>query len=89
MISVIGLGYIGLPTSLAIAAAAKYQVVGIDINKDVVSSLKKNELTFQENGLQELFDKAVSNGIRFETEIMDTDTYIIAVSTPYDSISKK
>lgn len=89
MISVIGLGYIGLPTSLAIAAAAKYQVVGVDINKDVVSSLKKKELTFQENGLQELFDKAVLSGIRFETEIMDTDTYIIAVSTPYDSISKK
>lgn len=89
MVSVIGLGYIGLPTSLAIAAAANYQVIGVDINRDVVFSLKNNELTFQEKGLQNLFDKAVSNGIRFDTEIVDTDTYIIAVSTPYDSVSKK
>lgn len=89
MVSVIGLGYIGLPTSLAIAAAANCQVIGVDINRDVVSSLKNNELTFQEKGLQNLFDKAVSNGIRFDTEIVDTDTYIIAVSTPYDSVSKK
>jgi UDP-N-acetyl-D-mannosaminuronic acid dehydrogenase len=58
MVSVIGLGYIGLPTSLAIAAAANYQVIGVDINRDVVSSLKNNELTFQEKGLQNLFDKS-------------------------------
>lgn len=89
MVSVIGLGYIGLPTSLVIAAAAKYQVVGVDINKDVVFSLNKNELTFQENGIQNLFDKAVSNGIRFGTNIEDADIYIIAVPTPYDCVSKK
>lgn len=89
MISVIGLGYIGLPTSLAIAATAKYQVIGVDINKSVVASLEESKLTFEEDGLQELFVKAVSNGIRFTVSIEKTDIYIIAVSTPYDASSKK
>ena len=88
MINVIGLGYIGLPTALMFAKSG-VEVVGTDYNEEVVNSLKKGELTFEEEGLEELFKEALSNGIKFTTEYQKTDTYIIAVPTPYDNSSKK
>ena len=88
MINVIGLGYIGLPTALMFAKSG-VEVVGTDYNEEVVNSLKKGELTFEEEGLEELFNTAVENGIKFTTEYQKTDTYIIAVPTPYDNSSKK
>lgn len=88
MINVIGLGYIGLPTALMFA---KYgvKVVGTDYNNDLVSSLKQGMLTFEEDGLQELFEEACRNGIEFSTDYQKTDMYIIAVPTPYIKETKK
>jgi len=88
MINIIGLGYIGLPTALMFAKSG-IEVVGTDINKNVVNSLNEGNLTFEEKGLDELFNEAVSNGIEFTTEYRKTDTYIIAVPTPYDKKSNK
>jgi UDP-N-acetyl-D-mannosaminuronic acid dehydrogenase len=88
MINVIGLGYIGLPTAL-IFAKSGIEVIGTDINKDLVDSLSHGQLTFEEKGLEELFEKAVLNGIKFTTEYQKTDIYIIAVPTPYINSSKK
>lgn len=88
MINVIGLGYIGLPTALILAAQGK-KVVGTDYNRNLVESLKKNHITFQEDGLEELFSSALDKGIVFSTEYQETDTYIISVPTPYDNVSKK
>jgi UDP-N-acetyl-D-mannosaminuronic acid dehydrogenase len=88
MINVIGLGYIGLPTALMFAKSG-IEVIGTDYNKNLVESLSKGQLTFEEKGLEELFKKAVSNGIKFTTEYQKTDTYIIAVPTPYINSSKK
>ena len=45
--------------------------------------------TFEENGLEELFNKAVSAGIKFTTEYQVTDVYIVSVPTPYDKFTKK
>lgn len=88
MINVIGLGYIGLPTALMFAKSGK-KVVGTDINKDLINSLTEGKLTFEEAGLDELFYDALKNGIEFTTEYQKTDTYIIAVPTPYMKESKK
>jgi UDP-N-acetyl-D-mannosaminuronic acid dehydrogenase len=88
MINVIGLGYIGLPTALMFANSG-IEVIGTDINKELVESLSLGQLTFEEKGLEELFGKAVSKGIKFTTEYQKTDTYIIAVPTPYINSSKK
>ncbi|WP_078055138.1 nucleotide sugar dehydrogenase [Erysipelothrix larvae] len=88
MINIIGLGYIGLPTALMFSKSG-IEVVGTDLNEKLVSCLSKGELTFEENGLQDLFSQAVENGITFTTEYQKTDTYIIAVPTPYMSSSKK
>ena len=88
MINVIGLGYIGLPTALMFAKSGK-KVVGTDINKDLINSLTEGKLTFEEAGLDELFYDAIKNGIEFTTEYQKTETYIIAVPTPYMKESKK
>lgn len=88
MINVIGLGYIGLPTALMFAKSG-VDVVGTDYNKQLVDSLSKGKLTFEEEGLEGLYREAVSNGIKFTTEYQKADTYIIAVPTPYINSSKK
>ena len=88
MINVIGLGYIGLPTALMLAAHG-VEVVGTDYNKELVATLNAGKTTFKEDGLDELFADAVKGGIRFTTEYQVTDTYIVSVPTPYDKFSKK
>jgi UDP-N-acetyl-D-mannosaminuronic acid dehydrogenase len=88
MINIIGLGYIGLPTALMFAKNS-IKVVGTDYNKGLVDSLSEGRLTFEENGLEELFQEALSNDIEFTTEYKKTHTYIIAVPTPYIKDSKK
>lgn len=88
MINVIGMGYIGLPTALMFAANGML-VVGTDYNKELVEKLKAGVISFEEDGLPELFSEAVKNGITFSTDYIKADTYIVAVPTPYDKMSKK
>ncbi len=87
-INVIGLGYIGLPTALMFAANG-VAVTGTDYNKDLVQTLKAGRTTFEEEGLDELFQQALDKGVVFSNEYIKTDTYIVAVPTPYDKASKK
>lgn len=87
-LNVIGLGYIGLPTALMFAKSG-VNVVGTDFNDNLVKSLSNRKLTFEEEGLEELFNSAIERGIKFTTEYQKTDTYIIAVPTPYMDLSKK
>ena len=88
MVNVIGLGYIGLPTALMMAAHG-VEVIGTDYNKKLVDTLNAGHTTFKEKGLDELFANAVKAGVRFTTEYQVTDTYIVSVPTPYDKFSKK
>lgn len=88
MVNVIGLGYIGLPTALMLASHG-VEVVGTDYNHDLVDTLNAGRTTFQEDGLDNLFRQALDAGIRFTTEYIATDTYIVSVPTPYDKFSKR
>lgn len=88
MVNVVGLGYIGLPTALMMASHG-VEVVGTDYNKELVSTLNAGKTTFKEDGLDELFQQALTAGVRFTTEYQKTDVYIISVPTPYDKFSKK
>lgn len=88
MINIIGLGYIGLPTALMFASHG-VEVVGTDYNKELVATLNAGKTTFEEAGLDELFNDAVNCGIKFSTEYQKTDMYIVAVPTPYDKESKR
>ncbi len=87
-INVIGLGYIGLPTALMFASHG-VDVVGTDYNKELVATLNAGRTTFEEEGLSELFADAVSKGIKFTSEYISTDCYIVSVPTPYVKESKK
>lgn len=88
MVNVIGLGYIGLPTAL-IMASHGIDVVGTDYNESVVGKLESGTLTFEEDGLDQLYREARSAGIAFTTEYEQADVYIVSVPTPYDPASKK
>lgn len=87
-INVIGLGYIGLPTALMFAKSG-LKVVGTDYNKELVDKLNRGELTFEEEGIEELFQAANKNGIEFSTEYLTTNIYILSVPTPFVRSSKK
>lgn len=88
MVNVIGLGYIGLPTALMMAAHG-VEVIGTNHSKDKVETLRSGKTTFKEKGLDELFQAALCNGIVFTTECQVADVYIISVQTPYDAFTKK
>lgn len=87
-LNIIGLGYIGLPTALMFASKG-IKVVGTDLNKKLVETLNEGKLTFEEDGLEEVFNKALENGIIFKSEYEKTDRYIITVPTPYMAMSKQ
>lgn len=87
-INVIGLGYIGLPTSLMLASCGE-EVIGTDYNKELVKTLNEGKTTFEEKGLDELFKDATSKNIKYTSKYESTDMYIVAVPTPYDKFSKK
>lgn len=87
-LNVIGLGYIGLPTALMFAANG-VDVVGTDLNEKLVATLNEGKLTFEEDGLETVFNKALDKGIEFKTEYEKTNKYIITVPTPYMAVSKQ
>lgn len=87
-INVIGMGYIGLPTALSLAVNGN-NVVGTDYNKTVVDNLISGMCDFAEEGINELYKKAIEAGILFTTEYVNANIYIVAVPTPYDKGNKK
>ncbi len=88
VLNIIGLGYIGLPTALMFASHG-LEVVGTDLNEKLVNTLNEGRLTFEEEGLESIFNVALEKGIKFQTEYAKTNRYIITVPTPYMADSKK
>lgn len=87
-VGVIGLGYIGLPTALSLAANG-VDVIGVDVKKEIVDSLKSGQVTFEEDGLQGLYEAAVAKKMEFSTVYPSADIYVVTMPTPYDERSKK
>lgn len=82
-ITVMGLGYIGLPTAITLASAG-YEVCGFDVTEAVIDSLKSGKIHIVEPGLQEAFNQAVAGGhLHFSSELQPSDVYYIAVPTPF------
>lgn len=81
-LTVIGLGYIGLPTSIMFA---KYnvEVLGVDVSKEVVNKLNSGKIHIEEPGLQLAFEEVLNLGT-FKASLVPekADTFIIAVPTP-------
>ncbi len=88
VVNVIGMGYIGLPTALMMAAHG-VDVIGTDYNPDRIKQLNENGSVFEEKGLSELFAAAVKSGIRFSIDYQKADVYIVSVPTPYIKETRK
>lgn len=80
-ICVVGLGYMGLPMA-CILANSGYQVTGMDINTEKVESINTGKSPFEEEGLTNLLETAISNDFTSRTSITPSETYIISVPTP-------
>lgn len=82
-VSVIGLGYIGLPTA-AIFASRKKQVIGVDVNQHAVDVINRGEIHIVEPDLDMLVHAAVIEGyLRATTTPEPADAFLIAVPTPF------
>lgn len=81
-ICVVGLGYIGLPTS-AMFASHGCEVVGVDVSKRVVDTLNAGRIHIEEPGLAEVVADAVKKGnLRASLQPEKADAFILSVPTP-------
>jgi UDP-N-acetyl-D-mannosaminuronic acid dehydrogenase len=83
IVSVIGLGYIGLPTA-AVLASKGVKVVGVDINQHAVDTINKGKIHIIEPELDVLVHEAVQNN--YLTAVIEpekSDVFMVAVPTPF------
>jgi UDP-N-acetyl-D-mannosaminuronic acid dehydrogenase len=82
-VSVIGLGYIGLPTA-AVIARAGMPVHGVDVSEAVVETINRGEIHIEEVDLDGLVQGVVQRGLlRAGTQVEPADVFVIAVPTPF------
>lgn len=82
-ISVIGLGYIGLPTA-AMFASRKKNVIGVDVNQHAVDTINRGEIHIVEPDLDIIVHAAVTEGyLKATTSPKPADAFLIAVPTPF------
>ena len=82
-VSVIGLGYIGLPTATLIANNG-FKVYGMDPVDKVVNTINQGRIHIVEPGLEDYVKKAVANGnLVADTKPHKADVFILAVPTPF------
>lgn len=79
----IGLGYIGLPTAI-IASNSGIDIVGVDINAEVVEKTQRGKLHILEPGLQPMLKRVVDSGkLVARTTPVPSDAFFIVVPTPF------
>ena len=82
-ITILGMGYIGLPTAIAFAKAG-FTVKGFDVNRKVIETLKAGHIHIVEPSLQEAFEEALKSGRLIPTDKLEkSDVFIISVPTPF------
>ena len=81
-VSVVGLGYIGLPTA-ALIASHGVEVVGFDVNQNTVDTINNGKIHILEPGLDIAVQKSINAGfLRATISLEKSDIFIIAVPTP-------
>ncbi len=82
-ITILGMGYIGLPTAIAFARAG-FTVNGFDVNKKVIETLKGGHIHIVEPDLQGAFEEAINSGkLRPTDKLEKSDVFIISVPTQF------
>ncbi|MEL7445732.1 MAG: UDP-N-acetyl-D-mannosamine dehydrogenase [Pseudomonadota bacterium] len=81
--TVIGLGYVGLPTA-AVFAEAGLDIIGVDVNEEAVSSINAGQPHIVEPNLDALLRRVVESGkLRATNSPEPADVHVIAVPTPF------
>lgn len=82
-ISMVGLGYIGLPTA-AVFASRQVKVIGVDVNEKAVKTINEGKIHIVEPDLDKLVQEAVSKGyLEATTSPKPAQAFLIAVPTPF------
>ncbi len=82
-VCVLGLGYIGLPTAATLAGHG-LNVIGVDVNLQVIKSLQNGQVHIQEQGLNDLVQDALhSKKLVIRSAPEKADAFVIAVPTPF------
>lgn len=82
-VCVVGLGYIGLPTAVALCQGG-LEVVGLEVNERIVAEVTNGILPFVEPGLAEALSEVHRSGRLSATmQAEPADTFILAVPTPF------
>lgn len=92
-IAIVGTGYVGLPTGVGLAEFGN-EVICVDKIAAKIEALNNGQLTIYEDGLEELFQKAVRSGkLRFTTDMKEAvagaDVVMLAVGTPPHPVTKE
>lgn len=78
----IGLGYIGLPTSIMFAKH-NVEVVGVDLKQGLIDSLNNGKVHIEEEGLQEALEEVIEMGtFKASMQPEKANAFIISVPTP-------
>ena len=83
-ISILGLGYIGLPLAV-ILADKSCKIYGFDKDQEVLENIKKLKIKLKEKDLLKKFiSRRVQKNLKISSKIIKSDVYILAVPTPFN-----
>ncbi|MFD1747283.1 UDP-N-acetyl-D-mannosamine dehydrogenase [Rhizobium helianthi] len=84
-VAVIGLGYVGLPTAATFARSG-LEVLGVDVNEDVVRTINDGRIHIYERDLDILVhDMVAAKRLHAATKPAEADAFVIAVPTPVNA----
>ena len=83
-IVVIGTGYVGLPLAIMLARSW-YEVVGVDIEENIVNAINEGVLHLAEDEIKQIFNEPqVRKNLHAQRTPCEADVFIISVPTPLD-----
>ena len=86
-VAVLGLGYVGLPTALAIASTS-FSVVGVDVNPHRLEAIRKGRVDLIPDDMSRLRDALDESNLKLTdrpADIRSAEAVIICVPTPVDA----
>jgi nucleotide sugar dehydrogenase len=81
-VAIIGLGYVGLPTMVAIAKTKLFEVIGYDLDKNKIELIKKGNNPIEDKEVSIYLRDNKLNVFSKESALKDSDVFIICVPTP-------
>jgi len=82
-ISIIGMGYIGLPLSIFLSNA-KFNVTGFDISENRIKNINDHTIDIEEKLLNMLKTSIKNKFLKLSNELIKSECYIVCVPTPFD-----